>query len=294
MIQKAGRRYVSGCFLNKATNDCAKILIALNTNSVEVYNIPTPTKTKGEQLEATRLYSLDLPGHRTDVRTLCLSSDDQLLASASNGKTWGSDSLYLAFTFNVPGSLKIWNMRTTACIRTMDCPYAICSLFLPGDRQVSASVDINSQWSPYGCGLQIAVGTKAGEVLLYDIASSTLIETIKAHSSTVWSMHLRPDEQLLVTGSADKDVKFWELERENAGSSYALGNIKSLVHVRSLKMTDDVLSVRFSPNGKLLAVALLDSTVKIFYQDTLKFFLSLYGHKVCFSALSRTRRLINL
>ena len=45
-------------------------------------------------------------------------------------------------------------------------------------------------------------------------------------------------------------------------------------------MTDDVLSVRFSPNGKLLAVALLDSTVKVFYQDTLKFFLSLYGHKV--------------
>lgn len=46
-------------------------------------------------------------------------------------------------------------------------------------------------------------------------------------------------------------------------------------------MTDDVLSVRYSPNGKLLAVSLLDSTVKVFYQDTLKFFLSLYGHKVC-------------
>jgi len=54
----------------------------------------------------------------------------------------------------------------------------------------------------------------------------------------------------------------------------------SLVHIRTLKMTDDVLSVRYSPNGKLLAVALLDSTVKVFYQDTLKFFLSLYGHKV--------------
>lgn len=45
-------------------------------------------------------------------------------------------------------------------------------------------------------------------------------------------------------------------------------------------MTDDVLSVRYSPNGKFLAVALLDSTVKVFYQDSLKFFLSLYGHKV--------------
>jgi len=45
-------------------------------------------------------------------------------------------------------------------------------------------------------------------------------------------------------------------------------------------MTDDVLSVKYSPDGKLLAVSLLDSTVKVFYQDSLKFFLSLYGHKV--------------
>lgn len=58
------------------------------------------------------------------------------------------------------------------------------------------------------------------------------------------------------------------------------GSLLSLVHLRTLKMTDDVLSVRYSPNGKLLAVSLLDSTVKVFYQDSLKFFLSLYGHKV--------------
>ena len=54
----------------------------------------------------------------------------------------------------------------------------------------------------------------------------------------------------------------------------------TLAHTRTLKMSDEVLSVRFSPDGKLLAVALLDATVKVFYQDTLKFFLSLYGHKV--------------
>lgn len=45
-------------------------------------------------------------------------------------------------------------------------------------------------------------------------------------------------------------------------------------------MSDEVLSVKYSPNGKLLAISLLDSTVKVFYQDSLKFFLSLYGHKV--------------
>ncbi|KAJ7699976.1 WD-repeat-containing protein [Mycena rosella] len=219
-----------------------QLFTALSSNALEVYNVPPPSKTKDEPPEATRLYSVDLPGHRTDVRTLCLSSDDRLLASASNG------------------SLKLWNMKTTSCIRTIQCGYAICSTFLPGDRQ-------------------IAVGTKTGEILIYDLASSSLVETIQAHTGTVWSLHVRADEQALVSGSADKDVKFWEFEQK-APSGETNAKLLSLVHIRTLKMTDDVLSVRYSPNGKLLAVSLLDSTVKVFYQDTLKFFLSLYGHKL--------------
>jgi len=94
-------------------------------------------------------------------------------------------------------------------------------------------------------------------------------------------MHIRADEQALVSGSADKDVKFWEIEQKPANKTNEQGpRPLTLTHVRTLKMTDDVLSVRYSPNSKLLAVALLDSTVKVFYQDTLKFFLSLYGHKL--------------
>ena len=88
-------------------------------------------------------------------------------------------------------------MKTFSCIRTMDCGYAVCSTFLPGDRQV-------------------AVGTKSGEILVYDIASSSLLESITAHTATVWSMHVRADGQALVTGSADKDVKFWDFEQKPA------------------------------------------------------------------------------
>lgn len=52
--------------------------------------------------------------------------------------------------------------------------------------------------------------------MIYDIASSTLIETVQAHTSTVCSMHVRSDGEALVTGSADKDVKFWSLEYKKA------------------------------------------------------------------------------
>ncbi|KAI4526071.1 WD40-repeat-containing domain protein [Schizophyllum commune] len=219
-----------------------QILLGLSTNSVEIYSIPPPTKNKESPPEASRLYTVDIPGHRTDVRALSLTRDDQILASASNG------------------SVKIWNMKTTSCIRTMDCGYAICCTFLPGDRH-------------------LAVGTKSGEILIYDVAASALIDTIKAHTSTVWSLHVRKDDEVLVSGSADKEVKFWEFEWRQEGKEHS-GRHLTLAHTRTLKMSDEVLSVRFSPDGKLLAVALLDATVKVFYQDTLKFFLSLYGHKL--------------
>lgn len=44
----------------------------------------------------------------------------------------------------------------------------------------------------------------------------------------------------------------------------------SMKQVRILQLDEDVLCVRYSPNQKLLAVSLLDCTVKVFYTDTLK------------------------
>jgi WD40 repeat protein len=46
------------------------------------------------------------------------------------------------------------------------------------------------------------------------VPSSALIDTVKAHSSTVWSVHLSPDGKVLASGSADKEVKFWEFEHD--------------------------------------------------------------------------------
>jgi U3 small nucleolar RNA-associated protein 12 len=49
-------------------------------------------------------------------------------------------------------------------------------------------------------------------------------------------------------------------------------------------MTDDVVAVKFShstdPAKRMVFVSSMDSTVKVFFENTLKFFLSLYGHKL--------------
>ena len=70
--------------------------------------------------------------------------------------------------------------------------------------------------------------------MVYDIASSTLLETIQAHTATVWSMHVRADGQALVTGSADKDVKFWEFEEKPADSE----NVRVVLHIHLPLLTN--------------------------------------------------------
>ena len=226
-----------------------QLLAATTNNELELYSIVTKREDKkfksDEPPDYTRTFSVDMPGHRTDVRCLALSSDDRMLASASNG------------------SLKIWNVRTQSCIRTLDCGYALCSSFLPGDKIV-------------------VVGNRNGEVEIFDIASSTLIDTVKAHEGPVWTMHVHPDGRSIATGSADKSVKFFNFEvvqEEIPGTKRTTPRFK-LVHARTLKVADDILSVRFSPDSRLIALSLLDNTVKVFFVDSLKLFLNLYGHKL--------------
>jgi U3 small nucleolar RNA-associated protein 12 len=125
--------------------------------------------------------------------------------------------------------------------------------------------------------------------MLYELSSCALLQTCDAHTGAIWSIDLRPDGKGFVTGGADKCVKFWNFATKKTlidptTSETASFNQKTLTlsmsHSKTMKMSDDVLGVRYSPDFKFLAVSTLDATVKIFFQDSLKFFLSLYGHKV--------------
>ncbi|KAL0890295.1 hypothetical protein Bca101_014278 [Brassica carinata] len=102
------------------------------------------------------------------------------------------------------------------------------------------------------------VGTKSGVLEIIDIGSDTKVEEVEAHGGTIWPIARIPDDTGFVTDAKQLTVS----------------------KVRSMKMNDDVLAVAISPDAKHIAVALLDSTVKVFYVDSLKFFLSLYGHKL--------------
>jgi U3 small nucleolar RNA-associated protein 12 len=226
-----------------------QLLVSTTNNQLELYDLAAKEKrsrSKKDNIpDYTKILAVDLPGHRADIRAVSLSSDDKMLASAANG------------------SLKIWNVKTHTCIRTFECGYALCCSFLPGDQVV-------------------VVGTKSGEIELFDVVSASLIDSISAHDGATWSLHVHPDGRSVVTGGADKTVKFWDfriVQEQILGTSRTTPRLK-LVQARVLKVADDVLSLKFSPDAKLLAVALLDNTVKVFFTDSFKLYLNLYGHKL--------------
>ncbi|XP_077149721.1 WD repeat-containing protein 3 [Ranitomeya variabilis] len=233
---------IKSCDLLVSAKGELKVVVLLQNNSVEGFSV-LAEPTQAGSAQSTKTSRLTLGGHRSDVRTTAFSSDNIAVLSAS------------------AESVKIWNRSTLQCIRTMACDYALCSLFVPGDRHV-------------------IVGTKSGKLQLFDLSSGTELDAVEAHDGAVWSIALSPDQRGFTTGGADKCVKFWEFELVNDDTDTQSSRRLSVKQSRVLQMDEDVLCVRLSPDGRLLAASLLDCTVKIFYVDSLKFFLSLYGHKL--------------
>lgn len=251
VIVRTGGKARSVSWAGSSSQKDLQLLVSTTNNQLEYYVVPDKDKAdqkrkkQDEIPDYTRTLAVDLPGHRADIRALSLSSDDKMLASAANG------------------SMKIWNIKTQTCIRTFECGYALCCAFLPGDKVV-------------------VVGTKGGELQLFDVASASLLDNVQAHEGAIWSLCVHPDGRSVVSGSADKSAKFWDfkiVQEEVLGTKRTTPKLK-LVQSRALKVSDDILSLKFSPDSKLLAVSLLDNTVKVFFVDSLKLYLNLYGHKL--------------
>ncbi|CAG9763288.1 unnamed protein product [Ceutorhynchus assimilis] len=217
-----------------------RIAVNFSDNCVRLFNLQTSVKDS----EATCLRGILNQGHHTDVRALAFSSDNLAIVSGSSE------------------SIKMWNRPSQTCLRTVSVNSIVLSMiFVPGDRHVLA-------------------GLKDGKLLIIDIASGDILEEIPAHSKELRSICLTTDLRGCVTGGGDQTVKFWQFELIVDESSQSKVKVLSLLHNRTLKLEDSVLCVKLSPNNKFIAVALLDSTVKIFFVDSFKFYLSLYGHKL--------------
>ncbi|XP_049869010.1 WD repeat-containing protein 3 [Pectinophora gossypiella] len=217
-----------------------RVGVTLANNTVELHSLKM-----GDGSEVKCLKQVTQPGHQKDPRCVAISSDNLAVLSAS------------------ADCIKLWNRSNQTCLRTVAAPcgrpVSVC--FAPGDRHALA-----------GCA--------DGALLVIDMNVGRVLEQIPAHTAECSSVGLTPDMRGCYSGGADKTVKLWQFELIEDPTGESKAKVLSLLHTRTLELEEAVTAVRISPNNKFIAVALLDSTVKIFFLDTFKFYLSLYGHKL--------------
>ena len=222
-----------------------RMINALHSNEIFVNSIK-PDES-GKKLIAKKMYGLGHSNHRGVLR--CVESAD-------------NDTVFLTSSSDC---VKVWNFEDRKCIKSIDVKNVVSMLLLPPNKHV-------------------LLGTKDGSLYLYTIASNECIQVIDAHNAEIWGLdiHMNPQTSdadiLIASGSADKTLKLWSLEliTTKANPTPQL----QLVQKEEIETTDEVMGVKFTPDGKFLCFSLLDSTIKVIYVDTHKLFLSLYGHNL--------------
>ncbi|GJQ10272.1 hypothetical protein GpartN1_g2063.t1 [Galdieria partita] len=210
-------------------------------NGLSLYDL-SYEEDSDEVFTVHQVANFDVHGHRGDVRSLAFSRQHHYLLSVASSCT-----------------AKIWQVSNNHCLRTMPLSgYGTCCLFFCND-------------------IFTAIGTKQGTLEIHYTLTGDSALQLADHQGPIWSICESFNEKYLFTGGSDKKIKIYEIVIGNTS-----GTIPSiqLEHIRTLEMSDEVLCLKTTPDGKLLIVALLDCTVRSFYLDSLRFYLSFYGHKM--------------
>ncbi|MBD1888382.1 serine/threonine-protein kinase [Coleofasciculus sp. FACHB-SPT9] len=204
-----------------------------------------------------------LHGHESQVNSLAISPDGQILASSSADKTiriWnkstakeirlikGHDSYVNSLAISPDGNtlisgsadktIKVLNVSTGQEIRR-----------LKGHSNPINSVAISFDWQT------LASGSADKTIKIWDISTGKAIRTLQGHSQPVNSVAISPDGQTLASASADKTIKIWDISTGKA--------------IRTLQgHSQPVNSVAISSDGQILASASADKTIKIWDLNT--------------------------
>jgi WD40 repeat protein len=194
-----------------------------------------------------------LTGHTSSVLSVAFSPDGRLLASGSSDKT-----------------IKLWEVASGSLVRTLSGHtggvYSVA--FSPDGRLLASG----------SCGQPLTQSPwcAQGEIKLWDVASGREVRTLTGHTSDVRSVAFSPDGRLLASGSCGQPLTQspWCAQGE-----IKLWDVASGREVRTLTgHTSSVLSVAFSPDGRLLASGSRDKTIKLWEVATGSEVRSLKGH----------------
>ena len=231
-----------------------------NQNSIEIYkyysnllieNIYSINKDskkieildqENDDLSVKKVYSIgnNLGGHHTQVYLVKYSLSNQEFYSVSNDE------------------IKLWGGKNLNKALKTQAIKNITGIAFEPDKEL------------------LLVSTKKGSLYLLNMNSVEIIKTFeKIHTeqiSEIIALPYKEEKHIIVTCSYDKTIKFWNLIMEDNEINLELEN--------EMNVLDAVVCSKVTPDLKFFSYALLDNTIKIYYFDTMKFHLNLYGHKM--------------
>ena len=240
-----------------------------------------------------------LRGHTEAVNAIAPSSDGLQLATGSDDgtvKVWdvnaftqvvtladrrpgpimsvqfSPDGHHLASTGVAWGGIAVWDLRTRTLLPSLNYRTSqFCSAFSP-DGQV------------------LATGGHDRVLLLWDLRSERLLDTIRGHGDAVDAVRFLPDGTRLLTASREGSTKLWATDTKQGptvlrpGRTFALafspdgtrlaGGVMSAVRVwdvgtgretAALPLESEVVAVAYAPNGQ--SVAALDIKADVHVWD---------------------------
>lgn len=240
------------------------------------------------------------PGHAKAVAVVRFSPNGEWLASAGadrkvkvwsvegnafekaleghlkgiNDLAWSPQNTQIA-TVSDDCSLKIWDLATGKISRTL--------------HKISDEVAFCCTFSPSGTA--VAVGGFDCFLRCFDLRTQRAMSPIKAHEDPITSVDYHRDSSLISTSSFDGLVRIWDTSNlqclKSLGSDDSDSNSAANSAAPSQGGEAPVSHARFSPNGKYIISATLDSQIKLWdycRSKVLKVYTGHRNEKYCISA----------
>ncbi|MBH8572124.1 serine/threonine protein kinase [Nostocaceae cyanobacterium CENA369] len=196
----------------------------------------------------------NLSGHSQAITSVAFNPNGEILATASDDKT-----------------IKLWELKTFKEIFTLrGHSHTVKSIAFSPDGQILAS------------------GSWDKNIKLWNVNTGAEICTLTGHQLQISSVAFSPQGQLLASASFDRTIRLWQLAAIETAQGelpnrpcYTLSGILS-GHTRA------VLTIAFSPDGKVLATGSDDNTIKLWEVNTGRLISTMFGHSWSVVAIAFT------
>ncbi|KAJ7695047.1 WD40-repeat-containing domain protein [Mycena rosella] len=177
---------------------------------------------------AKRSIRIIFDGHQQEIYSLDFSFDGRLIVSGSGDRT-----------------VRIWDMddRTSRVLSVAPDPEPLAA---PANPPTNADAGVTSvAISPDGA--LVAAGCVDAVVRIWSVATGALVELLRGHQDSVYSVVFTRDGHGIVSGSLDNTLKYWDLR---GGKARKEGGKPSVCTTNFLGHKDYVLSVAVSHDAQ--------------------------------------------